>query len=159
MTVGSTKTAFTPSEFADGLLGVRLNTPLTGRQGTIAAAVVASRIIDTPSMLRDLNTRVGTTGTVTDTEVDVKVIPAAGGAAATVLNATLDTLNSEADGTRKATADWIDEDAQKLEPGDTVIVEVVAAPTGGADLDFTLNIDARFDPPGQKPALIGGATP
>lgn len=159
MTVGATKTVFTPAEFADGLLGIQLGAPLAGRQATIAAGVLAVRIIDKPSLARNLHVRVGTTGSATQTDVMVKKIPAAGGAPVDMLNNPIVVDNADADGIRLASADWVDEDTQKLEPGDTVLVEVDAAPTGGADLDFTLYVDQRFDPPTNKPLLIGGATP
>jgi hypothetical protein len=159
MTVGSIKTTFTPAEFADGLLGIELNRPIHGRQGTIATAVLATRIIDKPALARDLNIRVGTTGSAGQTDVMVKKIPAAGGAPVDMLSAPIVVDNTDADGIRSASADWVDVDTQKLEPGDTVLVEVDVASTAGADLDFTLNLDQRLDPPTNKPLLIGGGTP
>lgn len=158
MTVGTVKTTFTPAELADLLPGIELNRPLHGRQATIATAVLDARIIDKPSRVRDLNLRVGTTGTAGQTDVQVKKIPAAGGAPVDLLNNPLTVDNTDADGTRVASSDW-DTDEYDLEPGDTVLVEVDTAPTAGADLDFTLNVDQRADPPVQKPLLIGGSTP
>lgn len=159
MTVGATKTVFTPAELADLLGGVSLNTPISGRQAVIAAAVVASRIIDKPSLARNLDVRIGTTGTAGQTDVMVKKIPAAGGAPVDMLNAPIVVDNTDVDGTRLASADWVDADTQQLEPGDTILVEVDAAPTAGADLDFTLNVDQRADPQAAKPLRIGGGTP
>jgi len=158
MTVGTVKTNFTPAELADLLPGIELNRPLTGYQATIAAAILESRIIDRPSRVRDLNALVGTTGTAGQTDVSVFKIPAAGGAPVALLNSALVFDNAEADGTRKASADW-DTDEYDLNPGDTVYVEVTAAPTAGADLHFTLNVDQRADPPSTKPLLVGGGTP
>lgn len=148
MTVPNSVTTLTPAQFADVVQGLPFNRPLSGHQATIATAVVASRIADRPMKIRDLHAAAGTTGTAGNTSVDVKKN------GATVLNATLDIDNTDADGTKKVSTDFIDEDAQKVEAGDIVTVEVTTAPTAGAALDFTLNLDVRFDPQAEK-ALLG----
>lgn len=158
MTVGATKTVFTPAELADLLGGIQLNTPLTGRQVTIATAVVAARVIDKPSLARNLAVRVGTTGTATQTDVMLRKIPL-GGTVTDMLNNPVSVINTDADNFSASSSDFVDLDTQKLEPGDVVLVEVTAAPTAGADLDFTANIDQRADPQDEKPLLIGGKTP
>lgn len=153
------KTVFSPADLANLSQVLRFNTPLCARQPTIAAAVVISRIIDVPSFFRDINVRVGTCGTVTDTVVMPKVIRKGATAATAILNTGVTIAHADADGTQKSDGgDFVSEALRKLEPGDTLLIEVTGAPTGGSDLDVTANVDMRVDDLVAGPIIIGGST-
>lgn len=154
MSVGATKVVgVTPAEHADMIQGRRQTVHLTAFQAAIAAAVVSSVRVDRPMTMRRLHTKILTTGVSGQTDVDVKVIRAGAATAATAMNNTLDTLNSEADGIEKSSVDFVT-DAELLEPGDIVLIEVTAAPGTGLNLHAQVEMDERYDAPVER-ALLG----
>ena len=109
---------------------VKLGAPLDGGQvGAISTAVVARRVVDVDSVLGKLSVRVGTTGSAGQTDVQVRV-------GATLLAPTATVLNTDADGTTLS----VDMGEAAVAAGQTVSIEVTAAPTAGADLDATVGI-------------------
>ncbi|HET6494087.1 MAG TPA: hypothetical protein VFH61_01835 [Thermoleophilia bacterium] len=154
MSVGAEKTVgVTPAEHADMIQGRRQTQRLAGFVGTVATGILASVRVDRPMKMRRLHTKLLTTGSATQTDVDVKVIRAGAATAATALNATLDTINTDADGIAKSSVDWVT-DADNLEPGDIVLIEVTAAPTAGVNLHAQVDMDERYDAPVER-ALLG----
>jgi hypothetical protein len=161
MTVGATKAVFHPSELADLLPALRFDKSISGHQAVIATAVLAARVISEPCLARSLSVKVLTTGSATQTDVMLKLIRAGATAKVNMLNAAIVVDNTDADGTEVSSTDFVDDATQKLEPGDIVLVEVDAAPTGGADLFFTAEVDQRADAlvARDNSILIGGGTP
>lgn len=152
MTVGETKsTGVTPAEFADTIQGRSDSNLRSGHLGTIATGRIGDPMIVTKKgLLNSLTAKALTTGSAGGTSVDVLKIAAGGTAPASVLSATLDIDNTDADGTTKTTNDWA---SAEVEPGDILYVEVTAAPTAGADLYIQLAVDDRLDPLGERPLL------
>lgn len=150
MTVPANNTTrLTPAQFADAVQGLEFNRPLDAVRTVLAVEVIASRLIDRPMFLRKLSTAVGTTGSGGTTSVDVKKN------GVTVLNNVLATSNTDANGTKKVSTDFIDEDAQRCEAGDLIEIDVTTIATGSpAKVTATLDMDLRFDADEEK-ALLG----
>jgi hypothetical protein len=105
---------------------------LNAHQDTIAVATIAGMLVKRAGKLTGLRTSVGTTGTADSTTVQVHK----NGVAVTGAEAT--TANTEADGTKKAVALTT---PVALAAGDLVELVVSAAPTAGAALDATAEIE------------------
>lgn len=99
-------------------------------QVTIAAATIASKVIDKPTTLHSFWTHVAVCGTAGQTDVDLVVNGA--------VVAQLVTDNAEADGTSKASSDA--DLPLELAAGDLVQLVVSAAPTAGTGLTASVRI-------------------
>ncbi|HUV11463.1 MAG TPA: hypothetical protein VMX12_10835 [Acidimicrobiia bacterium] len=156
MSVGTVKTVGrTPAEFADEVQGIARGKRLQAYQATIATGILDGMVIDRPGKIRSLRAKVLTTGTAGATSVDVKKIPRGSPTAASILLATLDIDNTDPDGTETTAVNFAgtNGDDAKVESGDVVYLEVTAAPTAGAGLILTADVDERADPPTERPLL------
>lgn len=156
MSVGTEKvTGVTPSEFADYQQGRFEGERLNAYQATVATGILDGMVIDRPGRVRSLKAKLLTTGTAGQTDVDVLKVPRGSATPASILNAALVIDNADADGTLAVSVDFSGTDGEdaKVEAGDTLYLEVTAAPTGGAGLILTCDVDDRLDPPAERPLL------
>lgn len=104
--------------------------PLDAEQATVATDVIGTKVVSAPAYLTGLRIRVGTTGTAGSTTVQARLNGVGQGSGVTV-------ANTDADGT--SVAEVFDPPVE-LVAGDLVEIEVTAAPTAGADLTASAQI-------------------
>lgn len=159
------KTVFSPSDLANLSQVLRFNQPLHAYQAVAAAAVVASRIVDVPSVVRDVHIKIDDAGSSGKTDVMVGVIRKGDTTEVELLNDPLTIDDSESNGFEVSATEvgesgmTLIADEILLEPGDVLFIEVTDAPgsSSGLGLHITVNVDQRVDDLEARALNIGGS--
>lgn len=133
------KTTLTPAEAANASQGLAFMDSLLCYEKTAPSAsdILSAKVIREPSAFLELVARAATCGTASTTQLDVKKN------GTTMLSATLDIVNTDADGGIHIALPASDALAS-LEPGDIVTIETGTVATAAADLVVEARIAKRF---------------